>query len=143
MTAGPTMAQASTPGDSGQIGKVKRLDLLFNELNQKFFAGRLRRYKVRRCRLPNLEGRCDNKNRIIRLSSSLQESEVRRTLLHEMCHVRGGGNHHGRKWANEMLRLAAAGESWVEEDLKRFSDPRETFRRFVKTGPRIDEEHCS
>ena len=106
------------------------LHRLFSELNAEFWKGRLPTYRVRRRRLPALEGWCDVERRVITIDPRrVSPDDVRKTLLHEMCHAatRGGGGH-GKRFLAELARLAAAGEKWAEEERQIYADPARRIR---------------
>ncbi len=104
------------------------LSRLFDELNLRFFGGRLPKYRV----VPALhfvgegysatDGVCDDARRIILLRRGLDPVKVRRVLLHEMCHAglpkRDGS--HGRRWQARMLRAAEMGETWAAEEVEMY-----------------------
>jgi len=96
---------------------------LFQELNERFFGGRLPRYRVvfsSSQRTSYQAGAIRPEKRLIQVNriyaSSLER--VRRILLHEMCHHRSVG--HGKGWQSEMLRLASMGETWAKEEIQAY-----------------------
>jgi SprT-like family len=94
------------------------LTALYHELNQRFFGGRLPRYRVTfaRPRVSGWHGECFPAQRLIRLRRGLTGEELRRTLLHEMCHI--GAPDHGRRWQAKLARLGEQGETWVQDELE-------------------------
>jgi hypothetical protein len=86
---------------------------LFEQLNQRFFRGRLPRYTVRLSTLgfAGAHGRCRPQARTILIARGLPADLARRTLLHEMCHI--GSLGHGRRFQAKLARLAAQGERWA------------------------------
>ncbi len=92
------------------------LNALFDALNQKYFEGRLPRYRVKRVsRMPHpvLRGCCVFDSRTIKLIRTLKDDECREVLLHEMIHTRTRG--HGVRFQAELARLAKMGEGWAEK----------------------------
>jgi hypothetical protein len=88
------------------------LDSLFDGLNADLFAGRLPKYRVRRCPPQNGEwGFIDEETRTIWICAP---AETRETLLHEMCHIGTPG--HGRRFRAKLKQLARRGEKWAEEE---------------------------
>ena len=88
------------------------LDSLFDGLNGDLFAGRLPKYRVRRCTPRNGErGFIDEETRTIWICAL---GETRETLLHEMCHIGTPG--HGRRFRAKLKQLARSGEKWAEEE---------------------------
>lgn len=96
-----------------------RLVEIYNELNGRFFSGILPKFKVVYSNNfsdgfdPGQLGECDEKRRLIRISPALREApgQLRKMLLHEMCHIDGKG--HGKKFQRRLQRLAGQGESWA------------------------------
>ncbi len=85
---------------------------LFDELNRKYWRGRLPRYRViQRATLHGLQGRCNNARRTILLAPHPSPEPLRLTLLHEMCHI--GTPYHGRRFQANLERLACQGEAWA------------------------------
>ena len=92
---------------------------LFNEFNRKFFDGKLPFYRVIRASLPGaMSGDCNWLSRTIRISSSLNGEDLRRTLLHEMCHHNRAGRHDGKRFLTNLRRLADMGERWAEDEIQ-------------------------
>jgi hypothetical protein len=74
---------------------------LFDELNRKYWRGRLPRYRVieRASLRANCLGQCDNARRTILLAPHPSPEALRLTLLHEMCHIgTGPGYDHGPRF---------------------------------------------
>jgi hypothetical protein len=85
-----------------------------------------------------VQGHCDTKRRIITLGSahywrvldhrdqSIREHHawVHRVLLHEMVHLKVEINYgelgHGKRFLQELRRLAKLGESWADEEIKQY-----------------------
>ncbi len=88
------------------------LDRLFDDLNSRLFDGRLPKYRVRR-RQPHAGefGCIDDAARTIWICAS---PDVRKTLLHEMCHI--GTDGHGRLFRARLRQLARCGEAWAQEE---------------------------
>ena len=97
---------------------------LFDDYNRKYFWGRLPRYRVRSVPYDGgqdwfgVYGYCDRVHRIIFIRENLpirivpdrehhtfrrEPTSVDQTLLHEMCHIRGG-THYSRKFRMELRR---------------------------------------
>jgi hypothetical protein len=96
---------------------------LFDELNRRYWKGRLPRYRViRRQILPRRRlGICSDKTGTILLLQSLAGEELRLTLLHEMCHIgSGAGYSHGPRFQKKMRRLVRLGEVKLLEDVERY-----------------------
>jgi len=88
------------------------LDSLFDGLNGDLFAGRLPKYRVRRCTPRNGErGFIDEETRTIWICAL---GETRETLLHEMCHRGTPG--HDRRFRAKLKRLSRRGESWAQAE---------------------------
>lgn len=85
---------------------------LFDEFNRRYWRGRLPRYRVLRVQFltSHLAGRCNDTRHLISLSRHLTGDDLRRMLLHEMCHIgpRGGG--HGHEFQRRLKRLGGLGE---------------------------------
>jgi SprT-like family len=92
------------------------LNPLFDDLNQRFFRGRLPAYRIQftRFEIPGKKGECDNDRRMIMLSREPKDDPdgLRQWLLHEMCHIGSPG--HGRRFQAKLTKLAVAGEAWAE-----------------------------
>ena len=98
---------------------MSKLTQLYRELNQRFWNGRLPDYRVRFCKLPvGKKGECLSERGLIRLTVGLEEDELRRTLLHEMCHI--GCHYHGQKFLARLIRLAEQGEQWATEEAEMY-----------------------
>jgi hypothetical protein len=88
------------------------LDVLFDELNTRFFDGRLPKYRVRWCAPHGREhGFIDEAAATICICDP---PDVRVTLLHEMCHIGTAG--HGRVFRAKLRRLARQGERWAQAE---------------------------
>lgn len=97
------------------------LNRLFDQFNRTFFHGRLQKYRVRRAahrklvKMTNYHLLCgyyDEKTLTLWISVNLKGKWLRRTILHEMCHI--GIPNHGKKFQARLSRLAKAGEAWAE-----------------------------
>lgn len=67
--------------------------------------------------------RLDNLEPGLSVMDGLREN-VRRTMLHEMCHAFGKGHcSHGPKWEAKMRYLASVGETWVTAEIVRAQFP--------------------
>jgi len=95
---------------------------LFEQLNERFFWGRLPQYRVRRInpRCSGWGGECDAGARTISLARYLSGEAARQVLLHEMCHVGTPG--HGKRFQVKLQRLARLGESWAAEEARMYQD---------------------
>ena len=104
------------PGARGRLRRgwtvEEDLDRLFDHLNDRFFKGRLPKYRVHRC-APRIRehGFIDNEARTIWICNP---SDLRKTLLHEMCHI--GTSGHGRLFRAKLRRLARHGERWAQAE---------------------------
>jgi len=97
---------------------------LFDELNYQFWDGRVPRCRVRRRDLHGLKGKCVFARREIWIDKTLSEpEEVRRVLLHEMCHARIGGRRHGERFSAELQHLFEMGELWASSHQTLYDDP--------------------
>ncbi len=87
----------------------------FDEFNRLCFEGRLPKYRVILSNLSNMppsaHGQCDGDSQTILLSKGLSETELKVTLLHEMCHIGCVG--HGKRFLNKLTRLALSNDEWV------------------------------
>ena len=103
----------------------KSLQARFDDLNRRYWRGRLPRYRVRFS--PGLRkrtgciGQCDDSQHLIVIDPSETGTALRLTLLHEMCHV---GNHHGA-WhgpifLRKLRRLERLGETGLVADIERY-----------------------
>ena len=117
---------------------------LFDELNRKYWRGRLPRYRVvERASLPDL-GQCDNARRTILLGPHPSPEAFRLTLLHEMCHIgTGPGSDHGPRFLRKVRRLVRLGETkLVEEDIEHYDGT--AVERFLEArraaGETVGEE---
>lgn len=107
------------------------LAALYNDCNRTRFGGRLPRAVVEWHQSPPGMMASTHPNSALGPSIWIHplfaavsgKAWVRRTLLHEMCHVEvgtdGGGPEpgHGPRWRAAMLRLRKQGERWVGPDL--------------------------
>jgi SprT-like family len=81
---------------------------MFQELNQRYFAGRLPRYQVIvTSHLRHASGRIAQRSRRIYLQPMPQDLQMT-FLLHEMAHAATNGGH-GPRWIAEMRRLQTMG----------------------------------
>jgi len=90
---------------------------LFDEMNQKYFGGKLKKRPVRWAdwkRTPRM-GHC--MRRAIYLHRGLSAEQAHATLIHEMCHIRAGRDH-GEKFKAAMRQVQARGAPVSEVDLK-------------------------
>jgi hypothetical protein len=99
---------------------MKHLTQLYNELNRQFFNGRLPRYRVTFYKAMTKQGWCISERRLIRLSPSLPDAQIRKVLLHEMCHI--GTPDHGKRFQAKLARLAALGEAWANDEIRMYAD---------------------
>ncbi len=95
---------------------------LFDELNTRYWGGRLPRYRVIQRADLGCWGLCDNARRTILLAPHPSREALRLTLLHEMCHIgTGPGYGHGPRFLRKLRRLIELGETALhEEDLERY-----------------------
>ena len=94
----------------------------FRKLNRQFFGGRLPPHRVvLKSGFPR-HGECIPERRFIRLGRGLgnDPTELRRTLLHEMCHI--GTPNHGRRFQAKLLKLAQAGEAWATQEAASYAN---------------------
>lgn len=98
------------------MGIIVNLDCLFDELNQKYFSGKLRKRRVRWAawKVAPQDGLCTP--RAIYIRRGLASELVLTTLLHEMCHV-GTGKSHGSRFFACLARLKAMGAPLGAPDL--------------------------
>src|SRR5215472_1627551 len=96
----------------------RELRRLFAEFNQRYFGGRLPKYRLRSelymTRLGEV-GRCHIRQRLIRINRSLKDDEAISCLLHEMAHA-ATTEHHRKPWKAEMIRLRHAGAPLIGPD---------------------------
>ena len=85
------------------------LNQLFDELNSRWFDGRLRRRKVRWAtfRNPHQRGVCPPGPKPILIVRGMSPAGVAAILLHEMCHI--GCPSHGRRFTARIARLKDLG----------------------------------
>lgn len=103
-----------------QRRRSSQLGALFDDLNERFFGGRLPRYRVvRSSKLKEcvIEGDCDRERLLIRISPGIEGDELRRVLVHEMCHHEAQG--HGPEFLAQLEMLERAGEDWIGEERER------------------------
>lgn len=62
-----------------------------------------------------VNGQCDTGRQRILLRRGLSPDEVRRCLLHEMCHIGAPG--HGQRFQAKLRRLVERGEVWAAEEI--------------------------
>ena len=73
------------PAPAQRKSRRSEASRLFDELNRRYWRGRLPRYRViRRALLPRFLGTCSDKTQTILVDSSLAGEMLRLTLLHEM-----------------------------------------------------------
>lgn len=111
---------------------------LFDELNRRYWRGRLPRYRIiRRAKLPDHLAYCRNETRTIVVRADLAGNDLRLTILHEMCHIGSdGGRVHGALFQRKMRRLVGLGVPKLTGDLERYdgtADQRE-FERHIAAG---------
>ena len=97
---------------------------LYGQLNGQFFRGRLPADAVRfrRFDVHGKEGECSPESRTILLATGLKRDpeRLRQVLLHEICHI--GAPDHGRRFQAKLAKLAAAGESWAEQERRQLAE---------------------
>ena len=109
---------------------MENLTQLYKELNRQFFNGRLPCYRVTFYKPLVAQGHCISERRLIRLSPGMSDAEVRKVLLHEMCHI--GTPNHGKRFLAKLARLAAMGEAWATEEIEIYSGPYRNLQSQVK-----------
>jgi hypothetical protein len=87
---------------------------LFSEYNQRYFGGRLPRYKVL---LTNDHSRWEGRKRKIYINPENEDISV--ILLHEMVHA-AVGRGHGKIFRDEVRRLVELGAP-LQEELKKYA----------------------
>jgi hypothetical protein len=104
---------------------------LYHELNRRFFGGKLPRYRVTfaQARRSGWDGECFPDRRLIQLRRGLAGDELRRSLLHEMCHIGAPG--HGRRFLAKLARLVDQGEAWAQEELERYQHTQHTWTDLI------------
>jgi hypothetical protein len=101
---------------------AERLQELFSDFNNRYFDGKLQRYRiqvVRRVseRNPNLRGKLYRKRRLIRIGMSGEETMIT-TLCHEMAHAANRTDGHGPKFLQIMKELKSAGAPIADFELE-------------------------
>ena len=86
---------------------------LFDQYNNRYWRGRLPRYKVL-VTDRYTGGRCEKRQRMIYINPSTP-AVVSRTLLHEMAHAAVRGNGHNKVWLNEVKRIVRLGAPLKQE----------------------------
>lgn len=105
------------------ISHSESLTKLFDDLNERFFDGKLPRYTV--CEtsgspIPSFgAGLCCHERQVIYLRPDLDPGSQREVLLHEMCHI--GVTGHGQQFKARLAHLAECGEKWATQHLKRLA----------------------
>lgn len=117
---------------------------LFDELNRRYWHGRLPRYRVIRRAALRCLGGCNNRTRMILLRRDLAGEALRLTLLHEMCHIGPDvGYDHGPHFLRKLRRLVRLGEpKLLEEGIERYDGTavaRYIREQEAKTGKKIPE----
>ncbi len=89
------------------------LQRMFEEFNDRFFSGKLPRFRVvmHKTGVGALRGNVDPARRTVHLYP-MPDNEVPAYLLHEMCHV-AAGSWRGKLFRREMNRLRRSKEQWV------------------------------
>lgn len=104
---------------------MQSLRSLFADLDLKFFKGRLNGYQIKWAYLPGptgpIRGRCNPESRTIKIQRGLRGEDLRRTVLHEMCHA-GSTAKHGRLFERELKRLGKLGEKWIDEEIAAYRE---------------------
>ena len=121
-----------------------KASILFDELNRRYWRGRLPRYRLicRNLTKQELLGRCYNQGKTILLEKSLTDDALRQTLLHEMCHIGSGpGYDHGRLFLRKVRRLVRLGESKLIEDVERYDGTAEQrdYEELKRKGVQIHD----
>jgi len=95
----------------------QELTEMYKELNVYFFNGRLPNYIVRFIQLEHKKAYLNTKDKTVDIDmEKIREQELRRILLHEMCHFKSGW--HGQIFQAELRRLHEMGEQWVDDEIK-------------------------
>jgi hypothetical protein len=105
---------------------------LFTEYNQRYFGGRLPRYKVI---LTSDHSRCERRRRRIYINPDTGEVSV--ILLHEMVHA-AVGTGHGKVWWDKLKHLVELGAP-LQEELKKYdpqnaTTPKQLLSEFFEVG---------
>ncbi len=88
------------------------LTKLYNELNEQLFDGKLPARPVVYSKLPPGKlGQYYSERGKIEISHLVTNDQLRRILLHEMCHI--GCPYHGEKFMSKLARLVDRGEWWA------------------------------
>jgi hypothetical protein len=111
---------------------------LYDQLNADLFDRRLPKYRVIfSSRFPptgyegHYSGTCDTKRRLIRLRRGMNVEQLRRVLIHEMCHIRH--SYHGRRWQACMMFVAASGEPWAATEASQYRESGVTWNNLIAT----------
>src|SRR5262249_17419265 len=100
---------------------IRDWDRVFDEFNSTYFEGKLPTYRIKisgrinRRDSVGANGYINRKSRTIYLQRD-DNRNMRHALLHEMAHV-ATNDYHGKKFRNEMLRLAEDGAPIPEWEL--------------------------
>jgi hypothetical protein len=122
---------------------AKNLERLFDEVNRRWFGGKLRRRKVRWSSFahkhPAQRGLYDVRRRTIYIRRGLPIEDLLPVLLHEMCHI--GCHYHGKQFVAKMARLKSMGAPVHEEvEFKPgFYPSREAGRIIADLVPQLTE----
>jgi len=127
---------------------------LFDELNERYFRGKLPSFKIvrestRKNSVVSGMGRCQPSKRLITLHPDLGD-RLCQTLLHEMCHIETlskPGYDHGRSFRRRLKNLLLQGENWAAREIEfyRFEEREYVLLRNLRTKfgkemkERIDE----
>src|SRR5712664_3759570 len=112
--------------------ECKNSQSLFTEYNQRYFGGRLPRYKVL---LTNDCSRCERRKRRIYINPHKEDASV--PLLHEMAHA-AVGRGHGKVFRDELRRLVEVGAP-LQEELETYAPkneitPKQLLSEFFEVG---------
>jgi hypothetical protein len=137
----------------GRGEKVKRPnkrtfeERLFDELNERYFRGKLPSFKIarestRKNSVVSGMGRCQPSKRLITLHPDLGD-HLCQTLLHEMCHIETlpkPGYDHGRSFRHQLKNLLLQGENWAAKEIEfyRFRERKYILLRNLRT--KFDKE---
>ncbi len=93
---------------------------LFDNLNERYFRGRLPRYRVTHYSfMPRtVRGQTLRDRRLIRLAQGLSPRVLRMTLLHEMLHIQA--EDHGCRFQDGLMSLARRGEGWAAKEASQY-----------------------
>jgi len=124
------MSQRMKPAQKKHRMRRGRLTSIFDRLNDRYFEGELPPVYVKQdFRYDSgVEGWLDPKALTIHLSKRLVGADVERVILHEMIHLKTGGDHDDAFWS-ELHRLAKVGAPMAQVELTDFKAELNELRR--------------